>query len=120
MSFQLQFEQMSGYLAARFTGAGAPGEASSQFESIAEHCALTKNSKLLIDTTGYDVGASTVDRFRLGKRLQAFARHGIKVAFLSRPEQVDPKKFGVLVAQNRGVSADTFTDLHSAEEWLLK
>jgi hypothetical protein len=120
MSFQLQMEQMPGYLVVRFIGAGAPGEASAQFESIAEHCEFTKNSKLFIDTTGYDVGVSTVDRFRLGERLQAFARHRIKVAFFSRPEQVDPQKFGVLVAQNRGVSADTFTDFQAAEEWLLK
>jgi len=48
MSLQLQMEQMSDYLAARFTGAGVPEEASQQFELIAEHCKRTKNDKLLI------------------------------------------------------------------------
>jgi hypothetical protein len=119
MSFQLQIEQMPDYLAARFIGAGGPGEASRQFELIAEHCKRTKNDKLLIDTTGYDVKASVIDRFFFGTSSQIFAVHRLKVAFVCRPEQIDPRKFGVLVAQNRGVSVDVFTDFQSAEEWLL-
>src|SRR5262249_40441058 len=111
---------MPGYLAARFIGMGAPGEASEQFESIAEHCTRTKNDKLLIDTTGYDVKASVIDRFFFGTSSQVFAVHRIKVALVCRPEQIDPKKIGVLVAQNRGVSVDSFTDLCAAEEWLLR
>jgi len=120
MSFQLQTKQMPGYLAARFIGVGERGEASLQFESIAEYCELTKNDKLLIDTTGYDVKVSAFDRYLFGEALQVFAIHRIKVAFFSRPEQIDPRKFGVVVAQNRGVSVDAFTDFQAAEEWLLR
>ena len=120
MSIQLQMEQMPGYLAARFIGAGVPGEASQQFESIAEHCKRTNNDKLLIDTTEYNVKASTLDRFLLGEKSQIFAIHRIKVAFFCRPEQIDPQKFGTLVARNRGVSVDVFADFKVAEEWLLK
>ena len=120
MSFQLQIVQMPGYLAARFIGVGVPGEASSQFALIAEHCRRTKNDKLLIDTTECDVKVSLMDRFLVGERLLVFARHRIKVAFFSRPEQLDPGKFGALVAQNRGASVDAFTDFQAAEEWLLK
>jgi hypothetical protein len=120
MGFKIQMEQMPGYLAARFIGAGVPGEASRQFESIAEHCKRTKNDKLLIDTTEYDVKASLVDRFLLGERSQIFAIHRIKVAFFCRPEQIDPQKFGALVARNRGVSVDVFADFKAAEEWLSK
>jgi len=120
MALQLQMEQMPGYLAARFVGVAAPDEASAQFESIAEQCRRTNKDKLLIDTTRYDAKVSTSDRFLLGERLQVFARHRIKVAFVSRPEQIDPQKFGVLVARNRGATVETFTDFQSAEEWLLK
>jgi hypothetical protein len=120
MSFQLQMEQMPGYLAARFIGAGSPGETSARFESIAEQCKRANNDKLLIDTTGYDVKFSVVDRFFLGIGGQIFAGHGIKVAFVSRPEQFDARRFGRLVAQNRGVTVETFSDFQSAEEWLLK
>ena len=117
---QLQMEQMSRYLAARFTGAGVPGEGSQRFEFIAEHCRRTKNDKLLIDTTGFEVKISTMDRFIVAEKLGVFARYKIKVAFVSRPEQIDPQKFAVLVARNRGVTVETFTDCQAAEEWLLK
>jgi hypothetical protein len=120
VSFQLQMEQMYGYLAARFIGEGVRGETSQKFGLIAEHCKLTNNNKLLIDTTRYHINISFADRLLLGETLGIFARYGIKVAFVSRPEQLDPQKFGVLVAQNRGVKVEAFTDFQAAEEWLLK
>jgi hypothetical protein len=119
MGFQLQMEQMPGYLAARFIGVGVLGEALAQFESIAEHCKLTKSDKLLIDSTKYDVKVSFAERYFLGAKLQIFALNMIKVAFVCRPEQLDPRKFGALVARNRGVTVEIFTDLRAAEEWLL-
>jgi hypothetical protein len=120
MSIQLQMEQMHGYLAARFIGMGAAGEASERFESIAEHCNLTKNNKLLIDTTRYDVTVSVLDRFSLGTSLLIFAGRRIKVAFVCRPEQIDARRLGRVVAENRGVTVEVFTDFQAAEEWLLK
>jgi hypothetical protein len=119
MSLQLQMEQMPGYLAARFIGVGEPDEASARFESIAEHSKRTNNDKLLIDTTRYDVKASVVDRFFVGTSLQIFASHSIKVAVVCRPEQLDARRFGRLVADNRGVTIEVFTDFQAAEEWLL-
>jgi dihydroxyacetone kinase len=113
-------EQMPGYLAVRFIGVGEPGEASAQFEPIAEHCRRMNNDRLLIDTTGYEAKVYVADRFQMGERAQIFACCRIKVAFVCRPEQVDSKKFGRLVARNRGVSIDVFTDFQAAEEWLLK
>ena len=120
MDFQIQMEQMSGYLAARFIGTAMPGEGLLQFESIAEHCKRTKNNKLLIDTTAFAVKISVTSGYFAGERAEIFTRNGIKVAFVSRPEQIDPGKFAILVAQNRGVTVETFTDFQAAEEWLLK
>jgi hypothetical protein len=34
--------------------------------------------------------------------------------------RMDPRKFGVMVAQNRGVKVESFTDFQAAEEWLLR
>jgi len=73
MSFQLQMEQMSGYLAARFTGAGVADEAWLQFESIAEHCKRTKNNKLLIDGTRAEANSSIVDRYLAAEKAVIFA-----------------------------------------------
>jgi hypothetical protein len=124
MTFQFQMEQMSGYLAARFVGVSVRGEGSGLFELIAERCKRTHNNKLLIDITRHDYEVdekiSLMDRFFLGERLKIFARYGIKVAFFSTPEQRDPRRFAIVVAQNRGVKVETFTDLQAAEEWLLK
>jgi hypothetical protein len=121
MSIQLQMEQMSGYLAARLIGSGALEEALQQIELIAEHCKLTDNNKLLMDATGVEVPTpSLVDRFLAAERLGIFARYRIKVAFIDIPERMDPQKFEVLVAQNRWVSVDAFTDFQAAEEWLLR
>jgi hypothetical protein len=119
MRIQLRMEQMPGYLAARFTGMGVPGAASQRFGSIAEHCRRTNNDKLLIDATGYKVKIYTADRFFLGERSRIFALYKLKVAFVCTPEQIDPEKFGVLVAQNRGVNVEAFVDFQAAEEWLL-
>ena len=98
MSIQLQMEQMPGYLAARFTGAGMPGEASQRFELIVEHCKRAKNNKLLIDTTSLDVKLTVMSGYFAAERARIFAREGIKVAFVGRPEQIDTGKFATLVA----------------------
>ncbi|HEY7181372.1 MAG TPA: hypothetical protein VIC84_08130 [Blastocatellia bacterium] len=121
MSFQLQMEQLPGYLVAKFIGMAAPGEGSRQYELIAEHCNLTNNAKLLIDALRFKVlNPYVADRFLVGERLGIFARYGIKVAFVCRPEQADSLKFAILVAQNRGVKVEVFTDFQAAEEWLFK
>jgi hypothetical protein len=121
MSVQLQLEQMSGYLAARFIGVGVPDDVSRQFELIAERCKSTNNDKLLIDTTGAEAkNISITDRFFFAERLAIFARCLAKVAHLGKPEHIDPGGFGKLVAQNRGINAEGFTDFQAAEEWLLR
>jgi len=119
MSFQLQMEQMSGYLAARFTGVGVMGEMSQQFKSIAEHCRLTNNDKLLIDGTGAEIKITFTSRYIAAKRLSIFSRYGIKVVLVGRPKQFDLGKFARLVAQHRGLTTEPFTDFQAAEEWLL-
>jgi hypothetical protein len=126
MSFELQTEEMPGHLAATFISSGELIDSSvaeavwRQFELVAEHCARTKNNKVLIDTTRVDGKVSFVERFLLGEKTQVFAFYGIKVAFVDRPERIDPQKFGELVARNRGVDIRIFPDLQAAKEWLFE
>lgn len=59
-----------------------------------------------------------------------FARHALAVkwaesagsrlhvALVARAELIDPQKIGVLMAQNRGVSGDVFTNEAAALAWL--
>src|SRR5262245_58165024 len=113
MSLQLQMEQMPGYLAARFIGVGVPEEVSRQFELIAEHCMRTKSDKLLIDITKAEGDVSLAERYLVAKRAQIFAAHKIKVVFIERQERMDPGRFFLLAARNRGVNVEAFTDLQS-------
>jgi hypothetical protein len=119
LSIQVQIEQMSGYLAARFIGVGVVKDVWRQFELLVEHCRGAKNNKLLIDTTGAEAEVSDMERFQFGERMEIFARCGIKVALACRPEQLHPRRYGVLLAQKRGVNVEIFTDPQDAEEWLL-
>lgn len=119
---QLQMEQMSGYLVARFTGAGPLRDVSRQLKSLAEHCKLTNNDKLLIDTSGFEATIGFMDRIYVGESWVIFARNGVKVAIVATPEQLYPQSlsFAAYLAQNRGVNTESFTDFQTAEEWLLK
>ena len=120
MSLQLQIEERPGYLAARFTGAGVIEEVGQEFELIAEHCKRTNKNKLLLDFTGAHADVSLANLFLLAERTQIFVRYNLKIAACGRTDQIDPQKFGELVARNRGVNGREFTDVEAAEEWLLE
>jgi hypothetical protein len=42
------------------------------------------------------------------------------VACLANPEVIDPQKFAVKVARNRGLEVDIFSERSEAEAWLLE
>jgi hypothetical protein len=120
MSFQLQMEQMSDYLAAKLSGACTAEEAWRQFELIAEHGRRANKNKLLLDLTECHGEISLADRYFFAESARIFARYKlIKAAYLARPEQVDSQKFGEMVARNRWINARIFTNIKNAEEWLL-
>jgi hypothetical protein len=120
MSIQLQMEQMPGYLAARFTGSGMAEEVWRQFKLIAEQCNRANGDKLLIDIAGVEGQISITDQYLAAEESRIFVQYGIKVAFIDIPERMDPRKFFLLAARNRGVNVEAFTDFRAAEEWLLK
>lgn len=80
-----------------------------------------KIKRLLLDTrklTGFDTLA-TWERFFLGVRGAAEAKSAVAVAVVARPELLDPKRFGVVVARNRGMTTDAFESETDALAWLL-
>ncbi len=84
-------------------------------------CREREVRRLLIESTGltgFD-NPGTEERFLLG---EAFARAGqaaVKVAIVARPEFMDPERFGVTVARNRGLFAQGFASREDALAWLL-
>lgn len=77
---------------------------------------------LLADFTGVTLldDPSTFERFKLGERAAAAgAAAGIKVAVFGREPVMDPERFGVTVAVNRGLQVDSFPDEVAALTWLV-
>jgi hypothetical protein len=120
MNIQPQIKEMPDYLAVRFTGAGTAEEVSRHYKLIAEHCKRANKNKLLLNFTEAHGEVSLADRYFLGVEGQIFTHYNLKVATVDRPERIDPRRFGEMVAQNRGVNVRAFTNVEDALEWLLK
>ena len=81
-----------------------------------------KIQKLLVDTLdvyGFPY-PTVVERFWMGDEIAAEAMGAVVIALVARPEMIDPQKFGIVVAQNRGLVVDVFSTRDEAEKWLLK
>lgn len=75
---------------------------------------------LLVNTSGLTgMSAPTIfARHALAVKWAENAGSQLHVALIARPELIDPQKIGVLMAQNRGVSGDVFTNEQAAIAWL--
>jgi hypothetical protein len=78
-------------------------------------------TRLLIDTrglSGFDP-PTTFQRFFLGERVAREAAGVVRIACVAPPEMFDPDNLLTVVAQNRGVVGEMFTDATEALAWLL-
>ena len=76
---------------------------------------------LLIDTTQLNGFGppDTLERFEFAERCAQAASGAVKVAFLAKAEMIDPDKFGLDVARNRGFWTGIFASKADAVQWLL-
>jgi hypothetical protein len=77
---------------------------------------------LLVDTTALN-GFSSPDTFQRFLAAVAWAEQAegrLRLAMVARPEMIDPQKFGVTVARNRGLISNIFTSDIEAQRWLDK
>jgi hypothetical protein len=58
------------------------------------------------------------DRYAMAVRWADSAGTEMRVVLVTRPEMMDPDKIGLLMAQNRGVTGEVFTDEAEALAWL--
>jgi hypothetical protein len=75
---------------------------------------------LLVDTTAL-IGfpsPDTLQRFLMAVGWANEARGGVRLAMIARAEMIDPHKFGVTVAANRGLVSNIFTTEVEARAWL--
>ena len=90
-----------------------------QAVEVIAYCREQNVTRLFIDTTGLEVPPlSTMQRFQVGVTL-AEAAGPLKIAFLPRPEMIDPELFGLTVARNRGLRGAVFKNSEEALAWLL-
>jgi hypothetical protein len=87
--------------------------------AIAFACS-TRARDLVVDTTAL-IGFPSPDTFQRFLAAVAWAEEAmgrLHLAMVARPEMIDPQKFGVTVAGNRGLLSNIFTTEAEARAWL--
>ena len=90
---------------------------SATIQAIAEEARKASVRAALLDTREVPGPVSFMDRFQLGALAGRYLS-GVSIGVLARPDQADPQKIGQLVAKNRGVAVEVFTDPAAAEAWI--
>jgi len=88
-------------------------------EAIA-YCRDNKIRALVIDitrATGFPPPTLT-ERFHFISHWAFTSAGMVAICLVARPEMVLPDKFGVVIAANRGLKGDVFTDRDKAIEWV--
>ena len=112
---------MEGYCCYRLSGHGPLAEAA---RKVIEAITFSREQgirNLLIDTTNWTGHKSpdAVERFNVAQAFTAAARSEVRLAMVVRPEMMDPGKFEVTVATNRGLIGNVFDSEKEALAWLL-
>jgi hypothetical protein len=115
------FEVMEGYCCYRLSGQGSLAEAASKVIEAITFSREQRMRNLLIDTTNWTGHKSpdTSERFNVAEAFTEAARSALKLAMVVRPEMMDPGKFEVTVATNRGLNGNVFDSEKDALAWLL-
>ena len=107
-----------GFLEARFLGAFSVDRFKAQVEFAVGACTERGILLLLLDYTRLSPVPGTLERYEISTHGAEAARGLSKLAGLATKEQIG-EKFGAMVARNRGLNVDVFTDRQEAVRWLL-
>jgi hypothetical protein len=115
------FEALEGYCCYRLSGHGSLAEAASKVIEVIIFAREQGMPKLLIDTTKWTghQNPDTLERYSVASAFAEAARSRVKLAMVVRPEMMDPEKFEVVVAKNRGLIGNVFDSEKDALAWLL-
>lgn len=93
------------------------------FAEIKNFCQNEECKNIVVDFSGLEKeDFSITERYRIGAMGAECVMAGGRIAVLLRPEQLDTKRFGELVAQNRSSHRLTraFTDQAQVIEWFVQ
>ena len=112
---------MPDYCCYRLSGYGSLAEAAGRVIDVINYAREQGMGKLLIDTTQWTGHPSpgTLERYQWAEAFSEAARSTVKVAMVARAELMDPEKFEVIVARNRGLLGNLFDSEEEALAWLL-
>jgi hypothetical protein len=115
------FEVMEGYCCYRLSGHGPLAAAANKVIEVITFAQKQGLRKLLIDTTQWTGHGSpdTLERYTQAAAFAEAAASAVKLAMVVRPELMDPEKFEVTVATNRGLIGNVFVSEPEALAWLL-
>lgn len=113
------FHDRDGYVEAVLGGPFQAAKLEEVIGSVVQAVSRKGANRLLLNTLAMTgPGPSFMERYKVGISMLPLPK-GVRVANLVKPEWIDPEKFGLRVAQNRGIDADIFSDLDQALAWLL-
>jgi hypothetical protein len=82
-------------------------------------CQAAGANRLLVNGVGLrHPPLTTTDRYAIGATIAATWDPGVKLALVGRADQIDPSRFGALVARNRGFRVEAFESEDAALLWL--
>ncbi|HTU67207.1 MAG TPA: hypothetical protein VMF52_14760 [Steroidobacteraceae bacterium] len=61
---------------------------------------------------------STFGRYALARRWAECGGGVLRLGIVTKPESIDPQKIGIVMARNRGLDTDVFTNEPDALRWL--
>ncbi len=117
---EVVYTEREGYLEARLWETDSLDVMKQQVAEILKTCTQRKPPRLLVDMTAFRETLSVIDRYELGTLSAKFSPHVARGAVLANSATIDPEKFGVQVARNRGLTVDIFDDREKALAWLLE
>jgi hypothetical protein len=103
------------------SGDGPLEEAANKVIEAITFCREQGIRNLLIDTTHWTghQNPNTFERFTWAEAFAIAARTNVKLAMVVRSEFMDPERFEVTVARNRGLFGNVFDSEKVALDWLL-
>jgi len=108
---ELSIEFRDGILWATVTGQVTLGESTQMCSVTCDAAVQSGVDRILVDASGADGDISDLDRYRLGETMAAYyitKPLDFKIAIVGNPPLVNG--FVALVASNRGVTAETFSE----------
>ena len=121
MSISLKFEPHEGFLHCKASGEFSSDDACLVIRDVLAESAERGTTRVLVDCLQMRGSPTVAERYAVSEfiasemfELNRFPR----VVVLGKEPLIDPKRFGELVARNRGVQTKTVEQMEDAVKWL--